>query len=202
VNLNSANTKLSEARFFLDELQEHRAAATSGNPRKPNSQSFAYYLSAFVSAARSVTWILKAGQTEKYKAWLDGWEERRRISAEDNGIEDIDDWLKLTNEMRLDVAKREGQVKTRIETEMVPVTLPSWENNGYQINILLLGLTLEDGARLTSSETHYIDGTDQEVVKCCERYVSDLEARLRHVNERFWLAVVSFSQKGISQRNA
>jgi hypothetical protein len=177
VILKNTKAKLDEARFFLRHLQQYRSAAVSGNPWKADGQAFAYYLSAFVSAARSVTWLLQTEEREKYDAWLGAWEERGRSWAEANGV-DIDRVLKLTNKMRVDVIHREGQVKTRIETEMVPVTLSSWENNQYQINIVLLGLSPEDAVPRTSSETLYIEGTDQEVVKLCEQYVSYLEALL------------------------
>jgi hypothetical protein len=100
-SLKNTKAKLDEARFFLDHLQKHRAAATSGSPRKPDPEPFAYYLSAFISAARSVTWVLQAEETEKYKAWLSGWEERRENWAKDHRVDDIKGWLKLTNEMRL-----------------------------------------------------------------------------------------------------
>jgi hypothetical protein len=177
VTLKNTKMKLGEARFFLHHLQKYQSAATSGNPMKPDGQAFAYYLSAFISAARSVPWVLQAEEKEKYDAWIVGWEERRRSWAEAEGV-DIDRLLKLTNEMRVNVAKREGQVKTRIQTEMVPVTVPSWENNRYHINVVLLGLSPEDAVPRTSSETQYIEGTDQEVVKLCEQYVRYLEALL------------------------
>jgi hypothetical protein len=161
--LKNSKAKLDEARFFLSHLQAYRSAATSGNPRKPNPEPFAYYLSAFISAARSVTWVLQAEQKEKYDAWLAGWEDRRRGWAKDHGVDDIDSWLKLTNDMRLEAVKREGQVKTRSEIEMIPIA--SWENNHHHINVVLLGLSSEDALPRTSSETRFIDGTDQEVVQ-------------------------------------
>jgi hypothetical protein len=104
-----------------------------------------------------------------------------RRTAEAHGVDNIDDGLlKLTNKMRLDVVHREGQVKTRIETKMVPIARALWENNHYQINVALLGVTPEDAmlSTSTSSETQYIEGADQEVVKLCEQYVSYLEALL------------------------
>jgi hypothetical protein len=178
--LKNTKAKLAEARFFLGHLQEQRAAATGGNPRKPDREPFAFYLSAFITAARSVTWVLQ--DDEKYAAWLAGWEEDRRCKwAEAHGV-DIDGLLKLTNSMRVAVAHQDGHVKTRTETEMVPIITPL-ELHCYQINILRvhalrLAQDKDSGMPLTSSETHYIDGTDQEVVELCEQYVNYLEALL------------------------
>ena len=56
----STQFKLDEAKFFLEQLQ----------PNFGRERKFDYYLSAFISAARSVTWIMRAEFGS-----LDGWEE-------------------------------------------------------------------------------------------------------------------------------
>ncbi len=55
--------KLNEARFFLDRIQADWR----------NLPDFDFYLSAFVSAARSVTWVMRAeyGKAPDWEAWFD-----------------------------------------------------------------------------------------------------------------------------------
>ncbi len=62
--------KLDEARFFLDHL-----APNYGKERK-----FDFFLSAFISAARSVTWVMKAeyADVEGWAAWFHLVRLRRR----------------------------------------------------------------------------------------------------------------------------
>ena len=56
--------KLEEAKFFLDQLR----------PNYGKEKKFDFYLSAFISAARSVTWVMGAeyGEAAGYKEWFDG----------------------------------------------------------------------------------------------------------------------------------
>ena len=53
-------SKLEEARFFLDKLELHRNAVPE----------FDYYLSAFISSARSLLWVMRAEYHN-----VDGWED-------------------------------------------------------------------------------------------------------------------------------
>ncbi|SRR6266496_3275265 len=59
--------KLAEARFFLTQVEEHYYDELR---RGPNDPTCGFYLSAFVSAARAVAWIMRS----EYGA-VPGWEE-------------------------------------------------------------------------------------------------------------------------------
>src|SRR4051812_42099977 len=62
--------KLEETRFFLGQLEEHCYDKLKAHLIDDNAAViFPYYLSAFISAARSVTWIMRS----EYGAF-DGWE--------------------------------------------------------------------------------------------------------------------------------
>jgi hypothetical protein len=64
----STTKKLREARFFMAKL-EHETT-----PLDPShTEEAEFYFSAFLSAARSVTFVLKAEELEKYAAWSPGW---------------------------------------------------------------------------------------------------------------------------------
>jgi hypothetical protein len=62
--------KLNEALFFFKLLY----GLTQGPDY--DQEEFGYYLSAFLSAARSVTWVLQVEDKDHYDAWYPGWEGR------------------------------------------------------------------------------------------------------------------------------
>jgi hypothetical protein len=64
--ISAAKEKLDEARHYFDLLREE------GQPLSPG-QHFIDYLSAFLSAGRSVTFVLQKDQKESYDSWFPGW---------------------------------------------------------------------------------------------------------------------------------
>jgi hypothetical protein len=79
--------KISEALFFVSKMREkynHRV-------------EFKFYLSAFLSSARSITWVMKAefGKVPFYKAWHDG----RKLSEEETRV------FKRINDLRVETNK-------------------------------------------------------------------------------------------------
>jgi hypothetical protein len=97
--------KLDEAEFFLSKIE----SLTRDRPRdRPESK---YYLSAFVSAARSVTWIMRY----EY-ARVVGWEQWYDSTAP-NG-EDFD-LLRKFNELRV-----RSEKKRPLDPSFVPLILP------------------------------------------------------------------------------
>jgi hypothetical protein len=98
--------RLEEARFFLGQLRQHKTA--QAQPNKPPPEHFRYYLNAFLNAARSVTWVLKKEEIEKYKAWIGSWE-AQRTQAEAA-------LLALTTEMR-NTSVKAGLIETTIRSE-------------------------------------------------------------------------------------
>jgi hypothetical protein len=81
--------KLDEAKFFLDQLQ----------PNYGKAKKFDFYLSAYISAARSVLWIMKAeyGRVPGWKSWYAS----QKPNSEERAL------LKGTNELRTRTTKRE-----------------------------------------------------------------------------------------------
>ena len=81
--------KLAEAKFFLDQLR----------PNYNKERKFDFFLSAFISAARSVTWIMRSeyGEVGGWEAWFNALEP----SGEEAAL------LQGTNEVRIRTQKRE-----------------------------------------------------------------------------------------------
>ena len=64
----ATRAKLAEAQFF------HRKLLEVGKRHfSPEPEGFGYYLSAFVSAARSVTFALQCEHKPEYDAWFPAW---------------------------------------------------------------------------------------------------------------------------------
>jgi len=108
--------KLDEAAYFLHKVQAHYYDALHAQLRGEDPPpEFHYYLSAFVSAARSVTWVMRS----EYSA-TDGWEEwfkTRVVSAEDREL------LRGFNELRVrseKIAPLNPGHHIEIENEEVP----------------------------------------------------------------------------------
>jgi len=103
--------KLREARFFLGHMQ-----AEERKPIRQAPEAFPFYLSAFLSAARSITFVLQAelGGEERYRPLFDKW-----LNGRD---EDERDLLKFMNDQRRAEVHILGSDTTR-ETEEVPIHL-------------------------------------------------------------------------------
>jgi hypothetical protein len=70
IDVPATDSKLGEAEFFHRKLLEADRQVFS-----PEPEAFAYYLSAFVSAARSVTFALQAERKGEYDAWFPSWKQ-------------------------------------------------------------------------------------------------------------------------------
>lgn len=99
--------KLREAHFFFD----HLLKVKDGFPA--DTEGAEYFLSAFLSAARSVTFVLEAEQKTLYNSWFPTWLSGR--STEDQEL------LSFMNDQRVREVHVRG-AKTTTRVEWVPVT--------------------------------------------------------------------------------
>ena len=98
--------KLRKAQFFLGNLGHE--SRVPGNEH----EAFDHYLSAFLSAARSVTFALQIKDKERYDRIFPKWQ--NNLANEDR------DMLKHMNEQRVAEVHNKG-AKTTVEWEMVPM---------------------------------------------------------------------------------
>jgi hypothetical protein len=66
--IEATQRKLREVQFFFGHLTQERSQVVRNEP-----EAFGYYLSAFLSAARSVSWALQFEGKDKYDAWFPTW---------------------------------------------------------------------------------------------------------------------------------
>jgi hypothetical protein len=74
--------KLREARFFLGRLIDESKSAVRNEP-----EAFGFYLSAFLSAGRGVTFALQHEDKDMYDTWFPGWFAQRRV--EESGAPEL-----------------------------------------------------------------------------------------------------------------
>jgi hypothetical protein len=102
--MHATRTKLAEASFFFGKLE-----AAGGKVFSPEPEAFAFYLSAFVSAGRSVTFALQAEHKQEYDEWFPNWraslsDERHALLGHFNGLR-VDAVHKLGVELSLQLVE-------------------------------------------------------------------------------------------------
>jgi hypothetical protein len=80
--IEATQRKLREAAFFLQRLIDERQRSVRNEPRN-EPEAFLFYLSAFLSAARSVTLVLQKEEKQRYDAWFPTWFARRSKDERD-----------------------------------------------------------------------------------------------------------------------
>jgi hypothetical protein len=161
-----AQKKLREARFFLGHLQSEEQSGLR------NEEHFAHYLSAFLSAARSVVYqVYRASGSGKE---VDAWKATR--NAEDRTFFDS------IKALRDSEVHNEG-VTIRTQQEAIPMPL-SAEPRDPTTFAAFVQLGYFSSARVYINR-HYVDLEEDrlEAVPTCERLVALLEDLLRSVDK-------------------
>jgi len=166
--IDATQRKLREAQFFHNLLDQES--------RRPNrtDEAFRFYLSAFISAARSISWVLKKEETEKYLAWNPQWE--AQLNPEERKL------LKLTNKLRVDEVHRSG-ASTIVEWEEIAIGEfmgAEFDHAGYQYGMRssaspgTLGFPAPPKAKRAA---YYLqdDQTKTKVTVKCEEYLAYLK---------------------------
>jgi hypothetical protein len=164
--------KLDEARFFYQHLVNERP-----HPMKAfghDQRAFRFYFSAFIQAARSVTWTLGNEEPEKWKAWEPVWKANRSV--------DEQKLLDLTNKLRVDEAKRGGANALIVWEEValselleVPAVEPWKQHPAIGPHVFA---PPETPSPRTFRQAYYFEdeGGKKEVTALCKRYLEFLDA--------------------------
>lgn len=155
-----ARTKFREAQYFLAGMRERDGVA-----RLDRMEEFGYYLSAFLSAARSVSFVLRKENPEHYEslrdAWLGGLDPVSRALS--------DDMVEHRN-----AAQKQGRVPFRQEIQFVP-WLSASESRASAIR--LIRPFMYDGDARVGLAVYRLEvgDTERPAVEACESYLSALE---------------------------
>jgi hypothetical protein len=165
--------KLDEARFFYGRLVKERQQKTF----RHEPTAFRNYFSAFIQAARSVTWRLGNEEPEKWEAWKPKWE--RTLSAEDKKL------MAFTNKLRREEV-HVGGTEPSVELEEVALheLLRSVDfdierqhpAHGMHRRSAIPGVPQPKVFR----PAHYLEheGGKEEVTALCQRYLDFLDKML------------------------
>ena len=185
----STRRKLEEAEFFLGQLA----------PNYMKERKFDFFLSAFISSARAITWVMKSeyGKVPGWKSWY----ETRKPTTDEVTL------LKGTNDLRTRLTKQEA-LKTTTRIELSGIKLPKFEYD--RINSVLSSLSGKGtplrlsgssgnyrleievaGEKLICSATEvYFDRRLEEfpssnILELCKQYYDALAALVGECGERF-----------------
>ena len=181
--------KLGEARFFFEQLA----------PNYGKLKKFDYYLSAFISSARSVLWVMRSEFAE-----VPGWEEWYKSHKPDDEEAAL---LKGTNAVRIRTEKL-GSLQTASTFIVQGITMPKDKLGEFQelmakakgkpIPMKLAGTskncTLEmevEGNLHVFPATEVIlkrkleEFPEREILEVCEKYYDAISAVVHECNEKF-----------------
>jgi hypothetical protein len=185
----STQLKLEEAKFFLDQLA----------PNYGKEKKFDFYLSAFISAARSVTWVMRAEYSDA-KGWEE-WFESLEPSKEETSL------LKGTTEVRNRAQKYEPlQTMTQLRVEGLKIPdadlprvtealarsstgqLPAHvggSRGNYFVDIEVEGERLRLPASTVLFDRRLEEFPDKNILEVCNAYYEALERLVRQCREKF-----------------
>lgn len=155
--------KLREAAFFLRRLTEASHTLVG-----EEAQAFPYYLNAFLSAGRSVTFALQAEEKHKYDAWFPVWFGRQTAEAQD-----LFDFMKG---QRNYVLKR-GRADVTYSLEFVPIVKAHPAERRQAVAFQWFGPPGVPPPAIGRRALHFqLSGSPSEVSHTCARYLKLLES--------------------------
>lgn len=160
--------KLREARFFLGELRRRSALATA-----PDTEEFHYYLSAFLSAGRSVTFFVQKEDKSTYDSVEPIW--RSTFSAEDQEL------YRFMNRQRVAELHTTG-ADYQVGSAFFEIKGGIYEDESCKI-ICCDPPGVSPGGIYKRTREFEIGGTRQEVVEAFEKYVALLDGLLHKIEE-------------------
>jgi hypothetical protein len=155
--------RLRQVRFFYQHLVNARQQ-TRGDP-----EAFRFYFSAFIQAARSVTWTLSNEQPDMWKAWEPNWAA--------NQSEEEQKLLKIATHLRnVEVKEGGANLPTELEEAVIDAFV---ETSRVEASNPMGGITVWGQFRKQKVKrpVHYFQDEDgkEEATALCLRYLYFLE---------------------------
>jgi hypothetical protein len=163
--IEATQRKLREANFFLQRLIDERQRFVRNEP-----EAFQFYLSAFLSAARSVTLALQKEEKPRYDAWFPKW--FKRLSEDDRNL------CNFMKDQR-NVELHETGAHVNLSSISVPyLETTAGEFGGPLYSFQSFGPSGQHAPNVERPAYHFErPGTETEVTVACRRYF-DLVAEL------------------------
>ena len=163
--IEATQRKLREANFFLQRLIDESQRSVRNEP-----EAFLFYLSAFLSAARSATLVLQKEEKQRYDAWFPKWFARRSKDERD-----------LCNFMRdqRNVELHETGADVNLSSVPIPyIEIAAGEFGNPMYSFQSIDSPGTHAPTVERTAYHFgLLGTETEVTVACRRYL-DLVAEL------------------------
>jgi hypothetical protein len=154
--------KLREARFFLEKMVEREQKAFGDH------EEFDFYLSAFLSAGRSVRYRLHYEQVDVYLTFYDAWE--KVLPSNEQRL------IKFMADDRSFEVHESGSRRAEHEVH-IPVQGTYQDKSGTLFAYSPVGTPPAEIIKPTYS--FVIDGAQMSVLVCCHKYIDLLERLVR-----------------------
>jgi hypothetical protein len=161
--IEATQKKLREALFFFEELSKAGRKVIRNDP-----EVFSHFLSAFLSAARSVTFALQREEKEKYDAWFSRWFDE--LAEEDRQLFGLFVQQRNQNEKR-------GSADVDVVIEFIPLINVRQDRQGHPAyGLHWFGPPGVPPPEVGVSTSYFeFNGSQLEVTLACDRYVRLLE---------------------------
>ena len=165
--IEATQKKLREARFFVRLLNRESREAV-----RNELEAFEFYLNAFLSAARSVTFALQYEEKNKYDAWFQTWFNNR--------IEEDRQLLNFLRDQR-NYAEKRGGADVNVILEYVPITEVRTDDRGHPAyGFHWFGPPGTTPPRVGLPVHSFgLSGDQKKVTSVCEQYVTILSELVR-----------------------
>jgi hypothetical protein len=185
-------TKLEEARFFLSQLHAHKPNLNAiVDVGAPHPAPFKHFLSAFVSAARSVTWVMKH-ECQAVPGWLE-WELQYVPDQEERAL------LERFNDLRIQTTKKkpfepgmmvEASDRALLDEQAQVTSSDPDDPDAFHFRLTVVNndgsIGNEIGEFAVASFGWALEGLDTEVVATCQQYYELLERFVSACEARFF----------------
>lgn len=155
-----ARRKLREAAFFLAEMRRR-----DGSPRLDMEEEFGYFLSGFLSAARSVSFVLRKENPARYEGARDLW-----LTALDPAMRAFVDVMRDQR----NAALKEGTIAAQQEVEQVS-PLKAYGKHPISVPIILPWAFAEGATIGVTKYVLDVDSIHRPAVEACQDYLAVLE---------------------------
>jgi hypothetical protein len=158
LNIEGVEKKLREARFFLEKMIDHERMAFE------DKEPFDFYLSAFLSAGRTVDYRLRYEQAAIYPAWRTGWD---KLTQAQQGL------------IKYMIDDRNFEVHAGGSSRRVGIENREFGAGTHTLADGTMDITGAPGfARVTIQAPAYdftINGVERKATEACEEYLALLE---------------------------
>jgi hypothetical protein len=161
LNIENVKKKLREAKFFLNKMDNQGQKLSS-------REQFDFYLSAFLSAARTVDYRLEHEQDAVYRAWRKSWD--ASLSSAEALLIKL-----MVDDRNVEVHESGSGRRVRSESVSVPAVAPDQAGLMQAIGVAMYAVSDSPTVMYKPSYYFTIEGIERKAVDVCGEYLKLME---------------------------